>query len=105
MSVDELVRELLKLQIRQTELLGLLLDASQATVGEVETPTGPQVVQPDSDPDRPLQVGDQVKILNPSGLRVRKDTVCVIIRIGKRITSVTPTGVKIVRSAHNLERV
>ena len=94
----ELVTELLKLQIRQTEILNLLVNPqATATEGEGETT------------DRPLRVGDQVRVLNPPGgfnvKRIYRDTVCTVIRVGDRITSLAPNGYKIIRSAHNLERV
>ena len=104
---QELLREFRKLQIkqtaiqdRQTEILDLL--GPQATASGVEPPVSTRAKQPDPGP---LRVGDKVRILNPGGIRVRRDTVCTVIRVGKRITSETPKGVKIVRSAQNLERV
>ena len=100
---QELLREFRRLQIRQEEILELLVRPPATTSG-VEPP------QARSDPDDrdthcPLRVGDKVKILNAGGIRVRRDTVCTVIRVGARITSITPSGVKIVRAAHNLVRV
>ena len=104
--MDDLVKELLKLQIRQTEIIAELLQ-STATGSEIGAQAGPQAVPPDNDDrdtDRPLRIGDQVRVLNP-GVRSRKDTVYTVTNIGKRVTSTTPEGVKIIRAAHNLERV
>jgi hypothetical protein len=95
---QELVNELLKLQIRQTEILHLLVGPQEATAIPVEEEEGETT-------DRPLRIGDKVKVLNPTGIRVRRDTVCTVIKIGKRITSLAPNGHKIIRAAHNLERV
>ena len=95
---EELVRELLQLQIRQTEILNQLVG-----------PQGdPQTTAANSGSEttvRPFRIGDQVRVKNPSGIRVRRDTVCTVIKVGKRITSLAQNGHKIVRAAHNLERV
>jgi hypothetical protein len=40
-----------------------------------------------------------------SGSRIHRDTVCTVVKVGRRITSLAPNGHKIVRAAHNLERV
>ena len=101
--MDELVRELLQLQIRQTEIIGQLLQPDAAN-GNTGSRAEPQVVPPD-DADRPLQVGDQVRVLNPNPLQPRRSTVYTVVKIGKLVTSVSPTGSKIVRAAHNLVRV
>ncbi len=97
---EELLREFRRLQIRQVEILELLVRPPATTSG-VEPPQ----TRADRDTPRPLRVGDKVKILNAGGIRVRRDTVCTVIRVGARITSITPSGVKIVRAAHNLVRV
>ena len=108
--MDDLVKELLKLQIRQTEIIAELLQ-SNATESETGAQAGPQVVPPDNsdrDTDRPLRIGDQVRVLNPGRVgrvRSRRDTVYTVTRIGKRVTSVTPEGVQIIRAAHILERL
>jgi hypothetical protein len=105
--MDELVKELLQLQIRQTEIIGQLLQPNAAngnTGPRAEPRAEPQVVPPD-DADRPLQVGDQVRVLNPNPLQPRRSTVYTVVKIGKLVTSVSPTGSKIVRAAHNLVRV
>ena len=123
MTERELIEELLKLQIRQTEILGQLLQFG-ASEGDTDSPVVPTPISRQPSPSTttdseletearatcqsepgPLRVGDQVRILNPVGFRIRKDTVCTVVRVGKRVTAVTPNGVKIVRSAHNLERV
>jgi hypothetical protein len=106
--MNELVEELLRLQIRQTEILGRLLHTNAAE-GNVSTTTEPLVIPPDGDTndtvDRPFQVGDQVRVLNPGRIFFRRDTIFTIVKIGARITSVSPSGLKIVRSAQFLERV
>ena len=108
MTVQEdqgLSREFGRVQSGQFEILEQLVDHR---VTPDETPTSePAVpsVNNDTDTDRPLRVGDKVRILNPGGIRVRRDTVCTVIRIGIRVTSITPKGIKIVRAPQNLERV
>jgi hypothetical protein len=102
---QELLREFRRLQIRQVEILELLVGPR---VTPDEPPTSGPAAPPDNndiDADRPLRVGDKVRILNPGGIRVRRDTVCTVIRIGIRVTSLTPKGIKIVRAPQNLERV
>ena len=62
---QELLREFRKLQIRQTEIVDLLVN--NRVVVEHELPTGAAIIQPDvdnTDVDRPLHVGDRVQILN-----------------------------------------
>ncbi len=97
---EELLREFRRLQIRQVEILELLVRPPATTSG-VEPPQ----TRADRDTPRPLRVGDKVKILNAGGIRVRRDTVCTVIRIGIRVTSLTPKGIKIVRAPQNLECV
>ena len=95
---QELVRELLQLQIRQTEILNRLASpqvSPRATATDSES----------EETDRPLRIGDKVRVLNPTGIWVRRSTVCTVITIGKRVTSLAPNGHKIIRSSHNLERV
>jgi hypothetical protein len=101
---QELLREFRRLQIRQVEILELLV--GPRVTSDEPTTSGP-VAPPDNndiDADRPLRVGDKVRILN-GGIRVRRDTVCTVIRIGIRVTSLTPTGIKVVRAPQNLERI
>jgi hypothetical protein len=105
--MNELVEELLRLQIRQTEILGQIL-RTDAAGGNTSTVTAPLVVPPDNVDnavDRPLRVGDQVRVLNLGRIRFRKDTIFTIVKIGNRVTSVSPDGLKIIRAAHYLERV
>ena len=103
--MNELIEELLKLQIRQTEIIGQLI---QGNATESEPGAGPQVVPPDNvgdTSDRPLRIGDRVRILNTGRIRIRRDTVYTVTRIGKQVTSTAPNGSTIVRAAHNLKRV
>jgi hypothetical protein len=99
MSVKELIEELAKLQITQTAILTRLraLESNANTSGDAAGGA--------NDPDRPLEIGDKVTVLNSGRFRVQRDTVCTVIRIGERITVQTPSGTKIVRAAHNLRRV
>ncbi len=102
MTEREHIEELVKLQISQTTLLTHLLESSnlQWTVGATETKD-----EAAEDPNRPLEIGDRVTILTTGRFRVKKDTICIVIKIGERVTVKTPTGTKIVRAAHNLKRV
>ncbi len=99
MSVKELIEELAKLQITQTAILTRLrsLESNANTPGDAAGGA--------NGPDRPLEIGDKVTVLNSGRFRVQRDTVCTVIRIGERITVQTPSGTKIVRAAHNLRRV
>ena len=107
--MDELVQELLQLQIRQTEIIGqLLLQSNAPANGNTGTEAGPRVIPPDGVDDtavRPLRIGDQVRVLNPSRIQLPRSTVYTVVKIGKYVTSVTPNGIKMVRAPHNLERV
>jgi hypothetical protein len=102
--MNELVEELRQLQIRQTEIIGQLL---QPEAADARTEAGPRVVPPDDvdDADRPLRIGDHVRVLNPDGIRSHRDTVYTVVKIRLFVTTVAPNGVKVVRAAHNLERV
>ena len=94
--MDELIKELLQLQIRQTEIIGQLLQPDAAQ-GNARAGRGPQVVPPNNagDPaDRPLQVGDRVRVLNPDRIRTHRNTVYTIVKIGKRVTSVSSNGIR-----------
>ena len=101
MTERELIEELVKLQISQTTLLTRLLESNlQRTAEATETKD-----EAADDPNRPLEIGDRVTILTTGRFRVKKDTICIVIKIGERVTVKTPTGTKIVRAAHNLKRV
>jgi hypothetical protein len=95
---EELVRELLQLQLRQTEILNQLVSPQGAPQASTASSEGEAK-------DRPFRVGDKVRVKNPTGIRIQADTVCTVVRVGRRITSLAPNGHKIVRAAHNLERV
>ncbi len=101
MTERELIEELVKLQISQTTLLTRLLESNLQRTAEA-TETKDEAAE---DPNRPLEIGDRVTILTTGRFRVKKDTICIVIKIGERVTVKTPTGTKIVRAAHNLKRV
>ena len=105
--MDELIQELLQLQIRQTEIIAQLLQPPYAAEGNARTEAEPRVVPPDDDntAERPLRIGDRVRVLNPDRIRTHRSTVYTVVKIGKRVTSVAPNGVKVVWAAHNLVRV
>jgi hypothetical protein len=106
MTERELIEELIKLQITQTATLTRLLEANFARAPNSEEEVEVKVKKaPKDDPNRPLEVGDSVTLLTSGRFRVRKDTVCIIVKIGARVTVETPSGTKIVRAAHNLRRV
>ena len=109
MTEKELIEELIKLQISQTATLNRLLESSiartQIVEGEVEVETKVKKTQEDSS-NRPFEVGDSVVVLTPGISRLRKNTVCIVTKIGiSRITVETPNGNKIVRAQKNLRRV
>jgi hypothetical protein len=103
MSVKELIEELTKLQIAQTAVLTRLVQSLESLEPNANT-TGTTAGEV-NDPDRPLEIGNKVTVLNTGRFRLRRDTVCTVIRIGERVTVQMPAGTKIVRAAHNLRRV
>ena len=102
MSERELIEELIKLQITQTATLTRLLESN---LNRTATATAGTANRVEEDPNRPLEIGDSVKILTIGRYRTHRDTVCTVIKIGARVTVKTPNGTKIVRAAHNLRRV
>jgi hypothetical protein len=106
--MEELVKELLKLQIRQTELLGQLIEANTGDDNASLVTDPIRVIPPDvvnNAADGPLQIGDQVRVLNPGRIIFEKETIFTIVKIGNRVTSVSTSGLKIIRAAHHLERI
>jgi hypothetical protein len=108
MSERELIEELIKLQISQTATLTRLLEANlnrteQQADNTTSTPSAPPWTQDDR--NRPLEIGDSVTVVTAGRFGIRKDTVCTIVKIGKRVTIETPTGTQTNRAAHNLRRV
>ena len=96
MTERELIEELIKLQITQTATLTRLLESNIARTPNTEEEVEAKAKKaPEVDQNRPLELGDSV----------RKDTVCIVVKIGARVTVETPSGTKIVRAAHNLRRV
>ena len=91
-EVRDLVLQLQQLNIRQTELIGRLNELTGGRDEETRVPI-------DTEP-REFEIGDTVRILNPSRFQANRG---VIVRIGaNRITVQPPNGSKIVRAAKNL---
>jgi len=106
MTERELIEELIKLQITQTATLTRLLESNIARTPNTEEEVEAKAKKaPEVDQNRPLELGDSVILLTSGRFRVRKDTVCIVVKIGARVTVETPSGTKIVRAAHNLRRV
>jgi hypothetical protein len=106
MNERELIEELIKLQITQTATLTRLLESNIArTPNADEKVKGKTKKTKEVNENRPLEIGDSVILLTPGRFRVKKGTVCIVVKIGARVTVETPSGTKIVRAAHNLQRV
>ena len=105
MTERELIEELIKLQISQTAILTRLLESNIARNPNVEGEAEPKVKKTQEDNNRPLEIGDSVVELTPGISRLRKNTVCIVTKVGIRITVETPSGSKIVRAPKNLRRV
>ena len=106
MTERELIEELIKLQISQTATLARLLKSNIARNPIAEEEVEPKVEKTQEDnQNRPLEIGDSVVVLTPGISRLRKNTVCIVTKIGTRVTIETPNGSKIVRAPKNLQRV
>jgi len=104
MSDRELIEQLIRLQITQTAALTRLLEANLNRIETVDIPVA-SVLPQEPDPNRPFEIGDSVTILTTGRFRIRRDTVCTVVKVSARITVETPAGVKIIRAPHNLRRV
>jgi hypothetical protein len=104
MSEKELIEELLKLQISQTATLTRLLEASISRSSSA-TEQGATSATEQDDKDRPLEIGDSVTVITSGRFDIRRNTVCTVVKIGKRVTIETPNGTRTYRAAHNLRRV
>ena len=91
-QIEEIVRQLRKLNLRQAELLERLGIANEPQRTPTRTPTV-----------RDFAIGDRVRIKNP---RIFQPSVGTISKIGpNRITVTTVTGNTVVRAPKNLELI
>ena len=98
-GVQDIIRQLKGLQLKQTELLARLELARSKEQEETVTVVNNKVTS-NVNETRPLAIGDRVRIRNPSAFQVNKG---VVIKIGiSRITVLTESGTKILRAAKNL---
>ena len=91
-EIKNIVTQLRRLQIQETELLERLELLTETGVNATQTPIATQL----------FVIGDLVRIKNPRPLQPKKGT---IIRIGAdtdRITVLAKNGSKIVRASFNL---
>ena len=92
-DVEDIIKQLQDLQVRQTALISRLVRSSTS---------GNESRAPPPPPDAPREfpIGDRVRIRNPRVLQANRGT---IIRIGNdRITVLARNGNKIVRKPKNL---
>jgi hypothetical protein len=102
-DVEDLIAQLIRLQVQQTDLLVRLERATNSSIGFEQRTREPTAVAIDvSVTDEPtiFAIGDRVKIRNPNPFQTDKGE---ITKIGKkRITVTTQSGQRIVRAANNL---
>ena len=84
-TVEDIVEQLRQLQLRQDNLITRL-----AALADSDDDNEQEVV---------FNIGDSVTIDNPSRFQANQGT---IVKIGKRITVLTSSGSKIIRSAQHL---
>ena len=98
-GVQDIIRQLKGLQLKQTELLARLELARSKEQEEAVTVVNNKVTSSVSE-TRPLAIGDKVRIKNPSPFQANEG---VIIKIGtSRVTVLTGSGTKILRATKNL---
>jgi putative ribosome biogenesis GTPase RsgA len=83
-SIQDIVAQLKRLKIKETELLERLERLSDSHTSE----------------PREFVIGDRVRIKNPQRSQARSGT---IVRIGERVTVLTKDGTKIIRAPSNIE--
>jgi hypothetical protein len=91
-EIKDIVAQLQRLQIRETELLERLERLNEGNNNSTDTPVGP----------RELAIGDVVQIRNPRPFQAREGR---IVRIGvdtDRITVQAKNGAKIIRASTNI---
>jgi hypothetical protein len=99
-DVKDLISQLTRLQLQQTDLLARLDTAVQVQTALIgtsdEAEPFAQAAFIESEPTRNLEIGDKVTISNPNLFQANEGT---ITKIGKkRITVTTASGQKIVRA-------
>jgi hypothetical protein len=103
-DVKDLISQLTRLQLQQTDLLARLDTAVQVQTALIgtsdEAEPFAQAAFIESEPTRNLEIGDKVTISNPNLFQANEGT---ITKIGKkRITVTTASGQKIVRAPKNI---
>ena len=100
-EIAEIVIQLQRLQLQQSELLHRLAQSGENS-GEnnntAQQASTTRAAPPASAPSE-FAIGDQVRIANPNRFQANKGR---IIKIGDRITVITKNGTKIQRAAKNL---
>ena len=99
-GIQDIIRQLKGLQLKQTELLARLELARSKEQEETVTVVNNKVISSVSETRRPLAIGDKVRIRNPNPFQANKG---VVIKIGtSRVTVLTESDTKILRAAKNL---
>jgi hypothetical protein len=97
-EVQDLIAELTRLQLRQTEVIGRLTRLTETQHRETRTVSPHRSTLPE--PTRKFAIGDRVRITNPRPFQV---TTGLVQKIGtRRITVRTASGSNIVRAPKNL---
>ncbi len=101
-DVGDLIAQLTRLQVQQTDLLARLERATDSSIRFEQGTREPTAVANDvsvTEETAAFAIGDRVKIKNPNPFQANKGA---ITKIGKRITVTTASGQKIVRAAKNI---
>jgi hypothetical protein len=102
-DVGDLIAQLTRLQVQQTDLLVRLERATDGSIRFEQGTREPTAVAIDvsvTEETAAFAIGDRVKIKNPNPFQADKGA---ITKIGKRrITVTTTSGQKIVRAAKNI---
>jgi len=102
-DVEDLIAQLTRLQVQQTDLLVRLERATNSSIRFEQRTREPTAVAIDvsvTDEQTTFAIGDRVKIRNPNPFQTDKGEITKIGR--KRITVTTASGQKIVRAAKNI---
>jgi hypothetical protein len=94
-EIKDIVAQLQRIQIQETELLQRLGELSETDNNTTDLPTSTTI--------REFRIGDLVRIKNPKPFQIKKG---IIIKIGtgtNRITVQSKSGTKIIRAPSNLE--
>ena len=96
-EIKDIVAQLQRLQIQETELLQRLERLNEADSHTLELPV--------TQTKREFRIGDLVQITNPKPFQIKKGTIVKIGAGTNRITVQSRNGTKIVRASSNLAHI